>query len=113
MPLGQAAPAGPWFGKRVRVALVQSLLFPALMAGVAWVVWAGAASMGYNWQWNRVIRYVFRVRDNGIQWGLPARGFVQTLVIAAYAAVIAADIGTLIAVLRLSGTFAGRWLARI
>jgi ABC-type amino acid transport system permease subunit len=44
---------------------------------------------------------------------LLARGFVQTLVIAAYAAVIAADIGTLIALLRLSGSFAGRWLARI
>lgn len=113
MAIGRAPPSGRLFGPRTRAALVQSLLFLALLALVVWVVWAGAASMGYNWQWNRVLRYIYRVRDDGIQWGLLARGFVQTLVVAAHAAVIAAGIGTIVAVLRLSRSFAGRWLARI
>jgi polar amino acid transport system permease protein len=77
------------------------------------MVWAGADSMGYNWQWYRIPRYLFRWRDDGVQWGLLAQGLAQTVVISAHAAVLAAAIGVCVAVLRLSRSFSGRWLARI
>jgi len=92
---------------------LQALLFAALLAGLAWLVWAGADQMGYNWQWYRVPRYIVRFHDGGIEWGTLAEGLVQTGVIAAHAGVIAAGIGTLVAIARLSASFSGRWLARI
>ena len=36
----------------------------AVGAGLlAWLIYLGATSMGYNWQWYRVPRYIYRVID--------------------------------------------------
>jgi polar amino acid transport system permease protein len=110
--------AGPFerLAKLVRATLrasaTQAGLFVALFAAIGWLVYAGAASMGYNWQWSRVPQYVARWRGGHLQWGMLSLGLVQTLVISAHVAVLAAAIGTTVAVLRLSASFSGRFLAR-
>ncbi len=90
----------------------QAALFLALLAVLAWTVWAGADQMGYNWQWYRVPRYIVQLRGSRLVWGTLAEGLVQTGVIAATAGVIAAAIATLVAIARLSRSFSGRLLAR-
>ena len=91
----------------------QIILFAAVMVGIAATIYAGADQMGYNWQWYRIPPYIARWRADGIHWGKLSEGLVQTVVIAGHAIVIAALIGTALAVLRLSSSFSGRWLARI
>jgi polar amino acid transport system permease protein len=107
------APPLPWLRPALFGAALQVALFLAMVAGLAWLVWAGADQMGYNWQWYRVPRYILRIRDDGIVWGTLAEGLLQTIVIAAHAAVLAAAIGIVVAVARLSGSFSARWLARV
>jgi polar amino acid transport system permease protein len=106
------APAASRLRPSVFGAAAQVLLFLMLVALLAWLVWAGADRMGYNWQWYRVPRYIARVRDGGVVWGTLAEGLVQTVVISAYAGVLAAAVGVIVAVARLSRSFSGRWLAR-
>ena len=46
------------------------LLLFAIGAGLlVWLVYFGAASMGYNWQWYRVPRYVYRIVDGELILG--------------------------------------------
>ena len=99
-------------GIAVRAPVTQVALFIALFAGIGWLIYAGAASMGYNWQWSRVSQYLVRWRGGRLQWGMLSLGLVQTLVISAHVAILAAAIGTCVAVLRLSTSFSGRWFAR-
>jgi polar amino acid transport system permease protein len=112
VPRARLAPASSWLRPAVFGAALQVVLFLTMVAGLAWLVWAGAAQMGYNWQWYRVPRYIVRIRDDGVVWGTLAEGLVQTIVIAATAGVLAAAIGIVVAVARLSRSFSGRWLAR-
>ena len=112
----QALPAHT-AGRLARAAIVapttQIALYLAVVASIAWTIYAGASEMGYNWQWYRIPRYIVVWTDEGLVWGTLARGLVQTGIIAATASVIAMAIGTLLAVLRLSRSLSGRWLARI
>lgn len=105
-------PRLPWLRPALFGAALQVALFLALVSALAWLIWAGADQMGYNWQWVRVPRYIVRFRDDGVVWGTLALGLVQTIVIAAHAAVLAAAIGIVVAVARLSSSFSSRWLAR-
>jgi polar amino acid transport system permease protein len=109
----RSAPSISWFRPALLGQALQIGLFAALVFALAWMVWAGADKMGYNWQWYRVPRYIARFTDDGVVWGTLAKGLLQTIVISAHAALLASVIGVVIAVARLSGSFSGRWLARI
>jgi hypothetical protein len=98
----------PW--RRWRVTEFAKL---ALLAGaLVWLVLRGAGSMGYNWQWFRVPRYLWRVVDGELIWGPLVKGLIVTLQISSLALVLALAIGTATAILRLTGTRLQRWLAR-
>jgi polar amino acid transport system permease protein len=89
-------------GKRRRADAIDLAAFVLLGGGVVWFAVQGAQSMGYNWQWFRVQRYLWRVIDGEIVWGPLVQGLVVTLQISALATAIALALGLLVALMRLS-----------
>ncbi|MGI9508297.1 MAG: amino acid ABC transporter permease [Geminicoccaceae bacterium] len=86
----------------------------ALGAGLlCWLIYLGAASMGYNWQWYRVPRYIYRVVDGETIYGPLVHGLLVTLQITFWSALLALAIGLVTAILRLSRSFAGYGLATV
>jgi polar amino acid transport system permease protein len=102
---------GVWRGRRRSAQ--DWLLFLAGAGLILWSVVAGASSMGYNWQWYRVPRYIYRVVDGEIIWGPLLRGLLVTLEITAWAAVVALALGLVTALLRLSRSYAGHAIATV
>jgi polar amino acid transport system permease protein len=101
----------PWLGRRSP--LIDLAQVVALVAIIMWLTLEGAAAMGYNWQWYRVPKYLYRVIDGELIWGPLMTGLVVTLKLAAYSAVLSILIGLTTTLLRLSNSFAGRFLATI
>ena len=94
----------PWF---------DTLQFIAFTGALLWLTVAGAASMGYNWRWYRVPRFIWRVVDGELIWGPLMKGLAVTLEITAYSVVITLAIGLVTALLRLSNSFAGRIVSKV
>lgn len=88
-------------------------LFAAGLSAIAWLVYAGASSMGYNWQWYRVPRYIYRVIDGELIWGPLVNGLWITLEITFWGGLLALAIGLVTALLRLSRSAAGYAVATI
>jgi polar amino acid transport system permease protein len=107
-----AAPAWTPRSRPSRHTLAHLLLAAAILGGIGYGIWGGAAAMGYNWQWERVQRYLVRFTSDGIVWGTLVRGLFQTLQISAVALVLTFVIGLATAILRMSDSWSGRWLAR-
>lgn len=87
--------------------------FLLLSGGLFWLVWRGAQSMNYAWQWHRVPQYLYEIEDGEIFWGPLVEGMFVTLEIGAYSIVLGLAIGLLTAILRLSDSFSGKLLATI
>jgi polar amino acid transport system permease protein len=85
----------------------------AIVIAVAYFVYSSAASMGYNWQWSRVPRYIYSFEDGQFVPGPLLLGLVQTIIISACAGVLATTIGITTAALRVSRSLLGRLLARV
>ena len=71
----------------------------------------GAEAMGYNWQWYRIPDYLYRLTDDGFQWGEISLGLVTTLALSLQAFLIALTAGLIVALLRLSDLVVGSALA--
>ena len=67
----------------------------------------GAEAMGYNWQWYRIPDYLFRLTDDGFQWGEIAIGLVKTIQLSVTSFAFATALGLCLALLRLSGLIVG------
>lgn len=89
------------------------VLFLAGAAGLVWLTVVGADAMGYNWQWNRVPRYIYRVIDGELIWGPLIRGLFITIEITLWSALLAVVIGFIVAFLRLSRSYSGHLVATI
>ena len=76
-----------------------------------WLVYLGATSMGYNWQWYRVPRYFYRVIDGELIWGPLVKGLLVTLQITLWSALLALIIGLATAIFRLSRSFSAYCVA--
>ena len=83
------------------------------MAGLVWLLVRGAERIGYNWQWYRVFRYLYTYEDGEFIPGLLLEGLEVTLQLTAVSLILAFAFGLATAFLRLSGSFLGRFLARI
>jgi polar amino acid transport system permease protein len=97
--------------RRRRSAALDVLQFAAFAGLLLWLIVSGAAGMGYNWQWYRVPRYLIQVFDGEVFAGPLLKGLWVTLEISALALLLTIAIGLVTALLRLSGSVAGRWLA--
>ncbi|MFW6244061.1 MAG: amino acid ABC transporter permease [Desulfovibrionales bacterium] len=80
-----------------------------LLAGLAV---RGADQLGYNWQWFRVPRYLFRFEDGHFTAGLLLQGLLVTFQITCVSLVLAVLFGLTAALLRLSHSIVARALAR-
>ncbi len=67
----------------------------------------GAEAMGYNWQWYRIPDYLYRLTDDGFQWGEIAIGLVKTIDLSVRSFLLATILGLFVAILRLSGLVVG------
>lgn len=85
------------------------LLFLLATAGLVWMVARGADNLGYNWQWYRVPGFLV---GPGGSPGLLLQGLFITLKLTALSGLGALSAGLLAALLSLSGSLPGRWLAR-
>jgi len=89
--------------------LRDGLLFALAVAGFLWLVARGAATLGYNWQWYRVPAFVITPENTA---GPLLQGLEVTLKLTALSGLGALCCGLAAALLRLSGSVAGRALAR-
>ncbi len=87
--------------------------FVVLIMVIVWLISLGTARLGYNWQWYRLPRYLFRVEEGHLIAGELIQGLLFTLRITAVSLVLALVIGLTTALLRLSETLMGRILTRI
>jgi polar amino acid transport system permease protein len=97
----------------LRARLIDIASFVVFVAALGWLILRGAQSMGYNWQWFRVPRYLWRVIDGQLIWGPLTKGLLVTLQISAIAMVLSLVIGLAVALLRLSPSRVGRGIARV
>ncbi len=109
-PAAAEAPPRAAFAWRQVSELVQFVLFAGF---VLWLAVRGAQGMGYNWQWYRIPRYIYRVIDGEIWPGQLLKGLVVTLEISAVALVLTIGIGLFVAILRRSGSLMGEGVARV
>ena len=93
--------------------LIDVAKFGLLVGGVGWLLLRGSGRVGYNWQWYRVPRYLFTFDDGAFVSGPLLDGLWVTLEITGYSLVLASVIGLLTALLRLSGSRVGRFIARV
>ncbi len=84
----------------------------AATAVLFWIARHGAQSLDYHWQWYRVPGFLARVEDGRWVAGPLVRGLLVTFRITAASLVLSLFLGIATALLRLSGSVAGRVLAR-
>ncbi|MEA2116110.1 MAG: amino acid ABC transporter permease [Thermodesulfobacteriota bacterium] len=87
--------------------------FALLVGGIAWLLLRGSERVGYNWQWYQVPQYFFTFEDGVFVPGPLLDGLWVTLEITGYSLVLASVIGLFTALLRLSGSRVGRFIARV
>ncbi|ODT73324.1 MAG: polar amino acid ABC transporter permease [Pelagibacterium sp. SCN 63-23] len=80
------------------------LILAALGAGA----YVGSQSMGYKWQWYRVPQFLFKVTEQGFQWGPLYGGLLSTLQISILAFLLAIVLGLVLATMRMSDLVVGR-----
>ncbi|WCE32333.1 amino acid ABC transporter permease [Vibrio sp. SCSIO 43137] len=95
--------------KPVLSALLQIII---LIAAIVWLLDSGAEAMGYRWQWQRVPDFLFFYEDG--QWW-PAElteGLIVTIKISLLSLIATLILGLVTALLRISDSVVGRFLAR-
>lgn len=103
-------------GMQSALRLVKSKVFPVAMYLLVIyllirVSLTGAEAMGYNWQWYRIPDYLYRLTDDGFQWGEISIGLVRTVTLSLQAFALALTAGLLVALLRLSKLVVGTAIA--
>ena len=79
---------------------------------LAWLVYASGASLGYNWQWYRVPKYLYTVSEGHFLAGPLLKGLVVTIKVSAVSLVLSSLLGLVTAMCRLSGSFTAQAMAR-
>ena len=92
---------------------VAILLYLIVIYLIARVSVTGAEAMGYNWQWYRVPDYLYRLTEDGFQWGEIVFGLVTSIDLSVRAFIVATIVGLFIALLRLSGLLVGSGVALV
>ena len=81
-------------------------------AAVAWLLTRGAGRLTYHWQWYRIPGYLLDRQDGVLTIGPLLQGLWVTLKVTAVSLLLSLACGLTTALLRLSDSALGRWLAR-
>ena len=93
--------------------LLQAVAFVLCVGGCCYGLLQGAENLGYNWQWNRVPRYLFHYSAAGWQSGPLLQGLWLTLGITMVSLCLSLAIGLMSALMRLSSSPMACGIARI
>ena len=93
--------------------LFDSLAFLAVLAGLGWLIIAGAGDLHYNWQWYRIPQYFYRIDDGVIDPGPLLRGLAVTLELTGWSLLLTIVLGLAAALLQRSSSWAGHAVARV
>lgn len=88
------------------------LKFLLVLAALGWLLYQGTESLGYNWQWHRVSKYILSVKDGKVIFGPLVQGLLVTLRVCGWSLVLSFVFGLLTALLRMSDSVVGRGVAR-
>lgn len=105
-----------WLRQRVfllRHPWIDIIEYVALVVLLVWLMTMSTARLGYNWQWHRVPRYLYQVREGRLVVGRLIQGLFFTFRISGVSLVLALAVGLTTALVRLSGSFMGRILSRV
>jgi len=89
--------------------MIQFLIFSSAMV---WLISMSVSNLGYHWRWNRMGQYLFRIEEGRVVAGALMEGLIFTLKISGASLVVALASGLIMALLRLSNSFSGRFIAR-
>jgi len=92
-----------WLRQRIflfRHPWIDIIEYIALVALLVWLMWMSTAQLGYYWQWFRVPRYLFQIKEGRLVAGRLIQG-------------LSFSVGLTTALIRLSGSFMGRILSRV
>ena len=85
--------------------------FLFVLAFGCYLLTRGSEQLGYSWHWRSIPGYLFTYNNGSLQTGPIIDGLLVTLEITLYSLFVSAGIGLATALLRLSGSRVGRWLA--
>jgi polar amino acid transport system permease protein len=92
--------------------MADSVKFGLLLALGGWLLVRSTESIGYQWQWYRIPRFLFSITDGLLSIGPLLEGLVVTFQITAVSLMLALGFGMVAAIMRLSGSIAARAVAR-
>ncbi|WP_034633718.1 amino acid ABC transporter permease [Maridesulfovibrio bastinii] len=95
--------------KRIK-AVRDVLLYLIILSLFVWAVLYGSESMGYDWQWNRVARYIYSI-DDGFRFGPILNGLVVTIQITAVSMLLSLVLGMTAMLFGRSRSVVARFLA--
>lgn len=84
-----------------------------LLGGGAYLLFRGAENLGYNWQWNRVWRYLIEVSPEGWRFGMLFQGLWVTLEIVVLSLGLSLLIGLAVALMRLTSSPMATGIAKV
>lgn len=96
-----------------RRAVVEVFRFLAIAGVAALVIAIGSSRLRYDWQWFRVPRYLIQAGEHGVRLGTLLQGLLVTLQISGLGLVVAAGLGLVTALLRLSHSITANLVAQI
>ena len=90
---------------------VSIIIYCFIIGAILYSSFTGAQSMGYNWQWYQIPKYIYTYTEDGFQFGELMLGLWKTITLSFTAFILAMVIGLLVALLRLSGLVIGTKVA--
>ncbi|WP_291297404.1 amino acid ABC transporter permease [Elioraea sp.] len=91
------------WGRRRGAPLADAAILLLIAGGVAYVAWAAATTLRYNWNWSLIPGFLLRIDEaRGLVPNLLLLGVFNTLRLAFWGMVGAAPIGLVVALMRLS-----------
>ena len=90
---------------------VSIIIYCFIIGAILYSSFTGAQSMGYNWQWYQIPKYIYSYTEDGFQFGELMLGLWKTITLSFTAFILAMLIGLLVALLRLSGLVIGTKVA--
>ncbi|MDY0039235.1 MAG: amino acid ABC transporter permease [Desulforhabdus sp.] len=101
-----------FWAKLRRSSVIDLVKFALLVMAIFWLLRAGVEGLGYHWQWYRIPRYIFSFEAGRFTAGPLLDGLLVTFYISGLSLALSFAFGLIAALLRLSHSYVGRFVAR-